>query len=471
MAKDYFQDIKPPGANGKHIAHHSPARAGDSDDEVDIPIRSDDAAPRGIRNISAPRSRMSARGRMGGDMRVPPPPTEPPRAYEGEASEHIPGRSRGWLLWGIAILGVLVVGGLALFAFRATTVIVIPKSHAIVFDESSTFTAYPEASTPTDALSYSVQVSDIEDSEVVASQGTTHAETKASGSITVYNNFSGSSVKLIKNTRFSTSDGLIFRVPAEVIVPGKKGSTPGTVTVTVIADQAGEKYNIAPTARFTLPGLKSTADMYANVYGKSTAAFTGGFIGDQPAVAPGALDTALSSVRARLESKARAAENNAGDSSVVFPELIQITYQDLPNTTEAGGGVRIHEKAHVQTPLFPADLFAQTVAKAVSADAEGAPIKIIPGNGFGATFTTSSPSLDGPLSFTLAGQAQLVWQVDTGALAQALAGRDNGAFQTIVNGFSGIQEARARIEPFWKTTFPTNAGDIKIKIEAPKASQ
>lgn len=385
-----------------------------------------------------------------------PPPPPPP--------------GRHWLLWGLALVLVLALGGLALFAFRSTRVSVIPKSHAVLFDDTSTFTAYPSTTAATGTLPYTVQTSDLEDSEVVPSQGTTHAETKASGSITVYNEFSAASVKLIKNTRFETPTGLIFRVPAEVVIPGKKGATPGSVSITVVADKAGEAYNVGPIARFTLPGLKSSPDMYAKVYAKSTAAMAGGFIGEEPAVAPGALESALSAVRARLESKARATTERGG--VVVFPELVQITYQDLPNTTEAGGGVRIHEEAHIVAPAFPADAFAQTVAKAVSADAEGAPIALVPGEGFGARLTNASSTSIGSstFNFTLTGRATLVWQVDAAALSQALAGRDSAAFQTIVNGFSGIEEAHARIEPFWKTTFPSNPSDIRIDIEPPRKS-
>ena len=94
---------------------------------------------------------------------------------------------------------------------------------------------------------------------------------KASGSITVYNNYSTASVKLIKNTRFQTPAGLIFRVPADVVIPGKQGSTPGQVTVTVFADQVGQQYNIGPTPRLTVPGLQSNAAMYAQIYANRPA--------------------------------------------------------------------------------------------------------------------------------------------------------------------------------------------------------
>ena len=455
MAKDYFQDITPP-SDESHPSHRS-VPPSDVDAEV-IPIRVGEAPPlRGIRSISPP---SRSRPRIGVDMREVPPvgaglPPPPSRRF-----------SRHWM-WAVAGISLLVLSGLLLFVFRSTTVTVTPKSHTLVLNDTSQFTAYPEAIAVPGTLSYTVQTSDLEDSEVVPAQGTTHVENKASGSITVFNNYSTESVRLVKNTRFMTQGGLIFKAPADVVVPGKKGATPGAVDVTVVAAEAGEKYNVAPVAPFPLPGLKSSPDMYAHVYAKSSAAMTGGLVGDQPGTAPGALEAAKVLVRSRLEAKAQDAASTAAGAT--FASSAQITYQSQPNTIEAGGGVRIHEKAHIEIVVFPADQFAQTIARSVLTDADTAPVTLVPGNGFTEHIATTSFSALGsdPVQFTLSGTAQLVWKVDDSALAKALIGRDQGAFQTIVSGFPSIEEAHARIEPFWKRSFPSDPDDIKIRIVAP----
>ncbi len=453
-AKDYFEDIVPSDADKGATP---PSRQSAQEEGRDsIPIRIADAPQRGIRNIPVSRPRT----RVGGDMRGGAP------RLEQDGLEPEPRRSRWWL-WGLAAVCVLALGSLGLFAFRATTVTIIARSHSVMLDESSTFTAYPEATAATGTLSYAVQTSELEDSEVVPSSGTTHVETKASGSITVYNSYSASSVKLIKNTRFETPDGLIFRTPSEVVIPGKKGSVPGQVTVMVVADAVGEKYNVGPIGKFTVPGLTSSPDMYTGVYAKSAAAFSGGFSGDQPAVAPGAMDTALAAVRGRLEDKARAAVSAlSNDTTIVFPDTAVITYQELPNTAEAGGGVRIHEKAIITTPVFPTSMLAKTVARSVSADAEYAAVTLVPGTGFAARLDSASSTIGvDPITLALTGNATIVWIVDTDALKAALVGRDQDAFQGIVNQFPGVQEASARIEPFWKHVFPADPSAITITID------
>ena len=469
MAKDYFQDILPPAeqnpprsvpdAPEPRRSAPAPAEVPASDDSHPVTINTNPVrqAPaegeRSIRNISMPQR---PRGR---------PAMNDMREY-GDGQGMPPRRNmlRGWWLWILAAGCVIVLGVLLLVAMRSTTVTVTPRSQTTLFDQSTPFTAYPAETATSGTLSYTVQTVDLADSEVIASKGTVHSEDKASGTITVYNNYQTSSFKLIKNTRFQSAGGLIFRTPADIVIPGKKGTTPGQVSVTVVADQPGEQYNVA-AGKFTVPGLKSSAAIYPNIYAQSTAAMTGGFVGDKPGVEPAAMQAAVGAVRARLESKARESIDSTG-GTVVFPDLVQITYKDEPTTAEAGGGVRIHESAHVVIPVFPADAFAQTVY----ADVNGASVAFTPGNGFAARLVNASSTLgNDPIQFTLAGSAQLVWNIDSAALQQALAGKEQSAFEAIVTQFLGVQEAHARIQPFWKSTFPTDSAAIKIDVLAPKA--
>jgi len=384
------------------------------------------------------------------------------------------GSGRSWWLWGIALVVVLVLAGLALFALRKTTITVTPRSHTIVFDQTSQFTAYPAATAATGTLAYTLINSDLQASQTVSAGAMQQVDTKAQGTVTVYNDYSSAPVKLIANTRFATPSGLIFRVPDAIVIPGKSGSTPGHVSVTVFADQSGDQYNIGPVSRFTIPGLQSTPAMYSNVYAQSTASTTGGFSGQQPAVDPTTLSNAQSALRAQLAQKAQAAASaQSGTTTVILPQLIQISYQDLPQTSAASGSVQVNEAAHIQTPVFDANSFSQAIALTVGENSDGVPLSLVEGQGFSATSPDESSSTLGtaPLNFTLSGTATLVWQVDAQALARALAGHDQNAFGTITGSFPGIQEAHSRIEPFWKTSFPSNPADIKVVIVAPTVAQ
>ena len=483
MAKDYFQDIIPPGDDSNPPQSFrprplppQPPEEPAQDGPRSIPIKTpppgddggfDDAAPRGIRSIQAPARPRPYRPAiapttMERDFREGPPMSGgvPPRRS-----------SRLWMWAGASVVVLCVVAGL-LFFFGSTTITVTPKSRTAELN-SAALSAREESSAPEGTLSYTMQTFDLEDSEVVAAQGTTPVESKASGSITISNSYSATPLKFIKTTRFESPQGLIYRAASDIVVPGKKGSVPGTVTVTVIADQPGDQYNIGPTTKFTLPGLKTNPAMYAAVSAKSSAAMSGGASGDQPGTAPGALEAAVSLVRGRLEAKAHeAAAAQVKDDALVFPELITVTYESQPTTKEAGDSVRIHEKAHIEIPVFPKEAFAQAVAKIAFTDPDNLPVTIEPGEDFTVNALTQGDGAEaGVLNLVASGKALIIWKVDSAALAAALAGKDSSAFQGIANGFPSVLEANARIAPFWKNTFPSNATDIKIVVVKPSADK
>jgi hypothetical protein len=474
MAKDYFQDIVPPNEDSSRMPRQSPQSTRKVPMQPASEFEAEDASgespERSIRNIDAPERRVRPSRPPVNDVRDPANfgvqqlPPKPRR----------PGTRRSWWLWVIAAVVVVVLAGLALFAFRKTTVTVTPRSHVVVFDQTSQFTAYPAVSAATGTLAYTVINSDLQASQTVTAGAMQEVQTKAQGSITVYNDYSTSPVKLIANTRFATPSGLIFRVPDVVVVPGKSGSTPGHVSVTVFADQPGDQYNVGPVSRFTVPGLQSTPAMYANIYAQSTASTTGGFAGQQAAVDPTTLSNTQSALRGELAQEAQAAASaQSGTTTIVLPQLVKITYQDLPQTTAASGSVQVNEEAHIQTPVFDTSTFTQAIAQDVGESSDGVPLSLVEGQGFSSQSSDEASTTLGtdPLDFSLLGTATLVWQVDAKALAQALAGHDQNSFGTITATFPGIQEARSRIEPFWNTAFPSNPADISVVVEPPQASK
>jgi hypothetical protein len=451
MAKDYFQDITPPhGDSDDHSFDSSPHSSS-------RPESAPEPSERGIRNIQVSSTR--SRGGFGGEREhIPPPPKK--------------GGSRFWL-WTAIGFAILLLGAIALVALRPTSVTVIPRTHTVLFDETAIFTAYPSSSGATGTLTFTNENAVFEDSKIVPSEGVENVSERASGTITVYNTYSTESVRLLANTRFEGPGGLIYRVPAEVMVPGKRGTTPGQIDVTVFAGQPGETYNIGPVEKFTLPGLKSTAAMYAGVYAKSTAPMTGGFVGERAAAPAGAVEGARAELRARLQERIREMASTKTDAShFAFADLARVTFESLPHTTESGG-VKIAERARVEMPVFPADQFANTIGESVSAGAEEGGIILKPDSAFSARpqSTATSTSAAAPIQFSLDGTAQLIWKVDTALLSEALLGRDEAAFQAIVEGFPGIEEAHARIEPFWSNTFPTDASTLKIRVEEPEFAE
>jgi hypothetical protein len=444
MSKDYFQDIVP---SDPREPKRSPKRVKVADDAPAQPER-------GIRNISIPQR--NARQPVG-DVR------------NGPARRPAKTRRFLWILSGVCVL--LLALFLILLFFRSTSVTVVPQSQVVTFDATSQFTAYPTQVAPSGTLSYSVLSTDLTSSQSVPASGTQHVETKASGTITVLNDYSASPIKLIKNTRFQTANGLIFRAPADISIPGKSGGTPGKVQVTVIADKTGDTYNIGPQERFTVPGLQSSPAEYKGVYAMSTASTTGGFSGDQPGASSSDLDAARTQLRADLQQKANAFAA-AQNASTTVSLASRVTFTDMPNSVGTNNMVQVNESAHVDVAIAPEGLFASTIGQTVAADVATDTLTLIPQSGFGVTVTSTSAQWGSdPITFTLSGHAMLVWTVDAQKLAIALAGKSQDAFQGIVSSFPGVQSAHARIEPFWESRFPTSPGDIRVTVENPAVSQ
>ncbi len=460
MAKDYFSDIQPEPQPPRALPSvQRPLPPGST------PAGDTRGNERSIRNISVPARRVPiiTSPKVGaGDIRGE---QMSPNVFE-EAKPRRP-RLYIWLLASFAILGLL--GALLYFLWDDTSVTVTPRTHKISFDDSTQFTAYPEGSATEGTISYRTETAVIEDSATVPATGVEKTSDRATGAITVFNEYSSASVRLIKNTRFQTPSGLIFRIPASVDVPGKKGSTPGQISVTVIADQPGPEYNVGPINKLTLPGLKTSPDMYSGVYAQSSTAFSGGFVGDKPAVSREALDGARSSIRGRLQEKIRAAVAAYNtDDAFAFPGLVHVVYESLPTTPDSGGSARVQEKAIVTIPVFPASRFSQSIAGAVSADAAGSIVMLKPDPAFNVVLVGESEMLGKhTVKFTISGSAVLVWHVDGAALAQALAGREQAAFETIIGGFSGVEKAEANVAPFWKNEFPKDPSDITVKVVTP----
>jgi len=103
-------------------------------------------------------------------------------------------------------------------------------------------------------------------------------ENRASGTIRVFNAYTSTPQNLLVQTRFISEEGKLFRTPVKITIPGKtevQGKmVPGFVDIEVIAVEAGEDYNIAPS-NFSLPGLSGSV-LFTVIYGESTRPMTGG---------------------------------------------------------------------------------------------------------------------------------------------------------------------------------------------------
>lgn len=388
--------------------------------------------------------------------------TEPPE----ETPLHLPHRRlrrrprRFWLL----ALGVVVVCALAGIllstVFAGATVTVYPRTEVVTLPAS----IVAQKSAPVGSLNYeTVEVSRTADILVPAS-GSRQVSRPASGLVTITNAYNTSSQRLIANTRFEAQDGKIYRIRDSVTVPGVKGTTVGSITATIYADSPGPSYNRDSATVFTIPGFKGDP-RYSKFSAKSEGAISGGFIGEEPAVAESDLAAAKATLQQQLDAQVRAAAaESIKEGYSAIPGTLAVNYGDLTQTPAEGNKAKLSQTATALGAVVRQADFASAIARASLQGYQGEAINFGDASKMTVNVANAKPS-DTSLTLTLSGQSTLVWQFDPNALVQALVGKDKSAFETTIVSFEpAVARATARIRPFWTGTFPDDPELITIKV-------
>lgn len=365
-----------------------------------------------------------------------------------------------------AILAVILIPGFLIgFLLDGAQLTVEPRVREP--NVNGTFTAYREPRAG--ELSYEVMTLEAEGERRVPASGQEEVEEQATGQITIYNSLD-SSERLIKNTRFESPEGLIFRITESVIVPAATDGTPGSVQATVFADEPGENYNIGPSD-FTIPGYEEGGytELFNGITARSTTAMTGGFAGVTFVVEDAALADAKKAIHDELQEALLArVEGERPAGFIMIDEATTFTYESQPSVEAGEGMVTVKEKALLHVPLFAADAFAMYLASATVPGYEGEPVRIESMDTLTFSYTASSTEATDiraieSFDFELSGKPLIVWSYDADALRNDLAGAAKTALPTILGGYPAIERAEAVIRPFWKGSFPDAAEEIEIE--------
>ncbi len=367
------------------------------------------------------------------------------------------------------IIAVLVLGG-ALFMnilMGGAEITVYPK-----FKDVSVQAAFTGMKTPAAGeLGYELLTLDATGERQVAASGSEKVSERALGSIFVYNTDSKGVQRLIKNTRFESPDGLIFRIKESVEVPSatkdaKGALVPGVVTAEVFADGTGEQYNISP-GRYTVPGLKGSPQ-FSTVYGESNVAMAGGFEGERYLLDEAELLTKKQELHLELRNsllERLKTERPAG--FILFENAVTFTFESQPATSYGNSLATIKEKAYLHVPIFKEDEFSKYLAESTIAGYEDELVKVTSPEKLSfdytlATTTQSDISRETQLEFMLKGTTRIVWQYDEEKLKKDLLGLSKGALPTVLSGYPSIDRAEAIVRPFWAQNFPESDKEITI---------
>lgn len=392
-------------------------------------------------------------------------------------------RGRGSLKWlsialGVGLVVVISSVGLSLL-FAGATITVYPKQDTVIVD--AIFSIDTADATQGVFPIERVSVEKVQNETIVA-LGEEEVEERAVGKITIYNEFSEMPQRIIPRTRFRSSTGLVYRVSEAVEIPGMRpDGTPGTIEVTVRAEEPGEAHNITDTETFTLPGYEEAGLPQAEkIYAKTSGDISGGFKGIRRTVGEDDRRNAVQNLETKLRDELLAdafSESNTPQNFQLYKDAIFFEFETLPDVLVGTEQVTVGVKGTLHGILFPKDAFSKKVAELTLSAYDGSPIRL---ENIHELSVSVSPTSDAdenqqPWNVTsyrvaVQGKAHFIWEFDEKSLARDFAGKDKDILNLpsgsgVMNTYPGIDRLEASVRPFWKRTFPESSEDIMVVTE------
>jgi hypothetical protein len=295
---------------------------------------------------------------------------------------------------------------------------------------------------------------------------------KASGTITIYNSYSNDSQTLITNTRFVSGDGKLFRSQQKIEVPGysyQSGKlTPGSVDITVVADQPGEEYNIEATT-FSLPGLSGGAS-YTSIYAKSFSPMSGGVSQEVPQITEEDIQRAEENLAAQALAESKIALEEILRASGDYIVLSEAISQEITSFTANGEvGQEIASFSAQADSLGKAMVFKKQDVREfaknyiLSIISSG---KVLHENSLQVEYIVEEVSIDeNKIELTLQITADTYQEIDQVNLKETVKDKNPEAISRILKDYSQIQKAQVNLWPFWAKRSPNSSERIDIEIK------
>lgn len=294
---------------------------------------------------------------------------------------------------------------------------------------------------------------------------------KSRGTITIYNEYSTSPQPLVATTRFEyiqdeKESGFIFRTLQSIIVPGMKVEngvvTPGKINVEIIADKAGQIYNIS-AGDFGIMAWREKGDTarYEKIYGRSTAPTHGGIFGKAKVVSEFDYNNAKDNLTTKVKNEISEVIKTQSAGLEIFSNIepgidsVESTAEiddaaDTFTITVKGSIITIGYKKEDLMALI-ADYVEKTNGLMIVPDKLELSYKNVALNQANNTFE---------VVVTISGQGYAM--IDKENIATNLIGKNKAQFKDYLGSIKDIDSAKIILSPPWVKKIPKN--DKKIDI-------
>ena len=369
----------------------------------------------------------------------------------------------------IGVVLLLLVGAVAYsYLFHSAEIVVTSSSQEVTIASRE----FESALSPTDTQVEFTRVNPYKKTETLYVEGSEeeNKQTKTTGTITVYNTDSQSKT-YIKNTRFQTEDGLVYRAFKKFVIPAGTEDNPGSTEVVVVAENPGEKYNSQSGATFKLPALKEQNNpSYDLVYASQTEPLEGGFSGVIRVPTEDDIEEAKTKLRATIEldlEKDFAA--SLPDNYIVNKDYISVSdvvFIEKPNSEK--GGVDLEAQATLESVVFKKEVFEAFMAKQLIEDYQDGNTYVID------NINELTMELDGDINprtveeftFSVSGNVQFGSPVNTEQVQALAAGNLKSHITSgLVTGLETVNVKEVSVSPFWRRTLPNSPEQITVTVE------
>ncbi len=372
--------------------------------------------------------------------------------------------------YGIFISIFVILGLILWILIPKMTVKIVPNKETLPVQESLTAdTQISEIDFKEKRIPGQVVEVERELSSKFASSGVSKGATKASGKITIYNEFGPDPQPLIARTRFQSPDGKIFRIQKRVVVPGAKFKSgklveSGKIEVYVVADEPGAEYNIEPT-EFTIPGFKGTKK-YEKFYAKSFSSMNGGSSGETLVISEKDLKKAKNELleMSKKDVKDFLQKKIGGEFALIDSAISSevVSFNAPPVGTATNEFDATLKLVYSIFTFKKSD--AEEFVKRIITERIGDDKVIIPGS-LKVSYKDGIISINKKyMDFIVNASVDILWKIDKERLKEELAGKDRFNIQKLLHANSAVKSGVVNITPFWSNKAPNNVKFITIEV-------
>ena len=374
---------------------------------------------------------------------------------------------RIFFLYGLV---VIILFGIVLYVSMGSARIIIkPRAHILDFIlKVSVSDQFPETNPklrniPGQFFSIEKRVE-----EIFQATGERDVAQKARGKITVYNEYGTTPQTLIATTRFESAGGLIFRTLKTITVPGttvQNGKiTAGKIEVEVIADKAGDDYNIA-AGKFTISAFKEKGDIdrYQKFYGMSAEQMKGGIVGKAKVITEKDYVDAKKKIEGRITSEAEQEFKDKSGGLKIF-DLPSLSLGEITSTAQIDEAVdtfTLSASARLENIGFRESDLHDLIAGYVG---DLNDLSILPEK-LKLKFSDIKIDKDKKiLEFNVLVQGPAYSRINNDKIISELAGRNERDIKEYIKDKEAIASARVLLSPFWVRKVPKDTTRIKLEL-------